>query len=262
MGEMAGRSSKRLMASVGLVLTMVGLAGCGEDSVKAGKANAQFADYCGKSFAIETYPEPDIDFQSLSPDQLKTETKAFAAKLLPLAEQVRAVSPAEIKNDINVLADAVRQVTQTGDFEAAFESPAANAASDRAHVFDLANCGWAKVDISGEDYKFVGVPKKFEAGPVSFEFTNKGKEPHELMLFRVNDGVKESVKEIVGLPQKEGQAKITRVGGTFAPPGEADYAVADLKKGRYGVACFVPVGGGDDGPPHASKGMHAEFTVT
>ncbi len=54
---------------------------------------------------------------------------------------------------------------------------------------------------------------------------------------------------------------MTPVGGTFAPPGEGEYAVVDLKKGRYGVACFVPVGGGDEGPPHASRGMHAEFEV-
>lgn len=261
MGRMAGRSPMRAVASVGLVLTMAGLAGCGDDTVEAGKANAEFTNYCEKIFAIETYPEPDIDYDSLSPDQLKTAEMAFAAQLSPLAEQVRAVAPAAVKSDINVLADAVKQVTQTGDFEAAFETPAANEASDRAHVFDLANCGWAKVDVSGEDYKFVGVPDKFKPGRISFEFTNKGNEPHELTLFRVNDGVAESVEDIVNLPEEEGKAKVTPVGGTFAPPGEGEYAVVDLKKGRYGVACFVPVGGGDEGPPHASKGMHAEFEV-
>ncbi len=261
MGRMAGRSPMRAVASVALVLTMAGLVGCGDDTEQASEPKAEFRDYCEKVFAIETYPEPDIDYESLSPDQLTTENKAFAAKLAPLAEEARAAAPAQIKNDINVLADAVKQVQQTGDFEAAFETPAANEASDRAHVFDLENCGWAKVDVSGEDYRFLGVPRNIEQGPVSFEFTNKGKEPHELVLFRVNDGVEESVEDIVGLPQEEGMAKVTPVGGTFAPPGEGEYALVDLKKGRYGVACFVPVGGGEEGPPHASRGMHAEFEV-
>jgi len=260
-GRMAGRSPMRAVAFVGVVLTMAGLAGCGDDTVESAAPKAEFRDYCEKVFAIETYPEPDIDWESLSPDQQTAESKAFAAKLVPVAEQVRAVAPAEIKNDINLLADAVKQVQQTGDFEAAFETPAVNEASDRAHAFDLENCGWATVDVSGEDYRFVGIPESIEAGPVSFEFTNKGEEPHELVLFRVNDGVEESVEDIVGLPEEEGKAKVTPVGGTFAPPGESEYAVADLKKGRYGVACFVPVGGGDEGPPHASRGMHAEFEV-
>lgn len=250
-----------MVVSAALVLTMAGLAGCGDDSEEASGPPAESRNYCEKVFAIETYPEPDIDYESLSPDQLTSENKAFAAKLAPLAEEARAAAPAEIKNDINVLADAVKQVQQTGDFEAAFETPAANEASDRAHAFDLENCGWAKVDVSGEEYRFVGIPETIEPGPVSFEFTNKGKEPHELVLFRVNDGVEESVEDIMGLPEEEAKAKVTPVGGTFAPPGESEYALADLKKGRYGAACFVPVGGGEEGPPHVSRGMHAEFKV-
>ena len=62
-----------------------------------------------------------------------------------------------------MLVAAVRQVAQTGDFEAAFETPAVDEAQTRTHAFDVENCRWAKVDVSS-------------------------KEPHELLLFRVNDG--------------------------------------------------------------------------
>ena len=171
------------------------------------------------------------------------------------------MAPAEIRKDIDLLVGATRQTGQTGDFEAAFETPTVNEAETRVHAFDLENCKWAKVDVSGKDYSFSGVPKKVKAGPVSFEFTNDGKEPHEFVLFKVNDGVRESVKEIVNLPEEEGRSKVTQVAGTFATPGDGDYAVANLSPGRYGVACYVPVGGGDNGPPHTSKGMHAEFKV-
>ena len=262
MRNTTGRSPSRSVATVGTVLTMAAFAGCGAESTRAGQARAEFRTYCEKTLAIETYPEPEIDYDSLTSDQLKTENKTFAATLMPLAEQVRVASPAKIRSDVDVLADAVKQVSQTGDFDAAFDTPAVETASGRTHAFDLENCGWAKIDVSGKDYAFRGIPKKVEAGPVSFEFTNSGTEPHELVLYRVNDGVKESFKEILALPEEQGMSKMTPVGGTFAPPGEGDHAVANLTKGRYGVACFVPVGGGEDGPPHVTKGMHAEFEVT
>ena len=52
------------------------------------------------------------------------------------------------------------------------------------------------------------------------------------------------------------------MGDAHAEPGKTDYAVVRLEPGRYAVSCFIPVGGGESGPPHASRGMFAEFTVT
>jgi len=37
--------------------------------------------------------------------------------------------------------------------------------------------------------------------------------------------------------------------------------VGNLPAGRYGLVCFVPVGGDGSNPPHYSKGMKAEFAV-
>ncbi len=55
--------------------------------------------------------------------------------------------------------------------------------------------------------------------------------------------------------------KVTTMGATFAEPGGSDYKVFKLEEGTYGVACFVGLGEKHDGPPHASKGMYASFTV-
>ncbi len=245
--------------ATGLVLSVM-LAGCGDTEV-AGQPEKEVRDYCAKSLAIETFPEPDIDFRTATPEQMTAAVRSYASRLIPLAEQVQAAAPAEVRKDIDLLVGAVRQLAQTGDFEAAFETPEADAAEARSHAFDLDNCKWTKVDVSGNDYSFTGVPQKLKTGPVSFEFKNIGKEPHELLLLRVNDGVSESVAQIVALPEEQGRAKVAEVGGTFAPPGKGDYKVADLKPGRYGFACFVPVGGGEQGPPHTTKGMFAEFEV-
>jgi hypothetical protein len=254
------RSPTRAIASVGIVLTFAALAACGDDTPKASEPKTEFRDYCDKSLAIESFPEPEIDFDA-PPEQVSAETKTFASQLVPLAEQAQAVAPAEIGNDINVLVEATKQVSQTGDFEGVFESPAVTEAEGRVHAFDLENCGWAKVDVQAKEYEFAGIPKKIGAGPVNFEFSNEGQEPHEFLLFRVNDGVTESVEDLVALPQEEALTKISPVGATFAAPGQKEYTVVDLDAGRYGVACFVPVGGGEEGPPHTSEGMFAEFEV-
>lgn len=254
-------SSRRAAGWLAPTVALSVLAGCGDDTVTAGQPNAEVRDYCAKSLAIDTYPDPDIDFEALTPDQLVDEVRKYAAQIVPLAQQAQAAAPTEIRTDVDALVTATQEVARTGDFEGVFEAPAVTEAENRVHAFDLANCKWAKVDVSAKDYSFSGVPEKIKAGPVSFEFTNDGKEPHELILLRVNDGVPESIEQIVALPEEEGEAKVNEMGGTFAEPGKGDHAVFDLKPGRDGFACFVPVGGGEQGEPHAARGMHAEFEV-
>ncbi len=108
-------------------LALGALAGCGGDkTVAAGQPAAEMREYCGRILAVETYPEPDIDYDSMSPEQLTAANRSFAAQFLPLADQVLAAAPAQVRADTEILVSAVRQVTETGDFEAAFESPAAN----------------------------------------------------------------------------------------------------------------------------------------
>lgn len=51
------------------------------------------------------------------------------------------------------------------------------------------------------------------------------------------------------------------VTATFAEPGDEGSALVTLEPGDYAMVCFVPVGGGEDGPPHFTEGMLHEFTV-
>jgi hypothetical protein len=254
-------SVRRAAGWVAPALALSVLVGCGgDDTVAAGQPKEEVRDYCAKSLIIETYPEPEMNFEA-SPEEMAAEMRTVGAQILPLAEQAQAVAPAEIRKDIEVLVAATRQLAQTGDFEAAFGTEAVDEAEKRAHAFDLENCKWAKVEVSAKEYSFSGVPKKIEPGPVSFELANDGKEPHELMLLKVNEGETATAKEIVELPQMEAMSKIIPLGSTFAEPGRAEYKVIDLERGRYVIACFIPVGGGGEGPPHASRGMYGEFEV-
>lgn len=145
---------------------------------------------------------------------------------------------------------------------------------DEVHEWMAGNCGWTDVEATATEYKFSGLPETVDAGNAVVALTNDGKEVHEMSLARINDGVTESVEELVNLPEEEAQAKITQVGGAFAMPGTTSYSAVSLEPGRYAVVCFIPEGTtaenmealesgeSEGGMPHAMKGMTGEFTVS
>lgn len=261
-----------------LVAVTMGLTACGDDDDQAAQTTTTQAEqttttgdqaaqrkqtYCEKSLALETLSEPQIDFESLTPAQQRDEAKKFASeKILPLANEIEPLVPAEVKRDANLLISSTRTVARTGDFSV-FEKPEVKAAEQRLHAYDLQNCGWKQVDVTGTEYAFQGVPSTLPAGATSFELANRGNEAHEIVVLRIKDGVTESFEQLLKLPEEQAQQKV-EVRGTSGrvPPGQPGYVVADLNPGRYGVACFLPVGEGQEGPPHTTRGMFAAFTVS
>lgn len=259
-------------------------AACGDDkkteagagSTATTAASSGTGQYCEKTLKIETV-SPNIDFESLTPEQITEETKKFTkTDLQPLAHEIQAVTPAVIKTDIDLLVATVDKIAETGDFSLFSTDPAVEAASKSTHAYDLGACGWAKQDVTTVDYAFNGITTSAAAGPVSFDLKNAGKEMHEMVILKKKAGVTESFDEIVKLDKEEGQKKVDRVGSLDpTKPGDDDYVVVNLEKGDYLVACFLPVGAtpelfakaeaGDaelpKGPPHVSKGMKATFTV-
>ncbi len=272
------RSARAAGKTVGIALLAMtlGLTACGDDdeaaqttttreqtTTTADQAGQQKQQYCEKSLALETLSEPQIDFESLSPAQQRDEAKKFASqKILPLVNEIEPLVPPEIKRDADLLIASTRTVAQTGDFSV-FEKPEVQAAEQRLHAYDLQNCGWKRIDVTGTEYAFQGVPSSLPAGATSFELANRGKEAHEIVVLRIKDEVTESLEELLKLPEEQARQKVDVMGSSSdVPPGEPGYVVADLKKGRYGLACFLPVGGGQEGPPHVTRGMFAAFTVS
>ena len=142
------------------------------------------------------------------------------------------------------------------------------------------------VAVHGTDYAYQGVPGTLPAGETRISFTNDSKaEAHQVELFRINDGVNESLDEILAQdeaeqakqkqqPQQGGQnppaeqappppPKMTFFAVTGAGPGQAAKMdlIGNLPAGRYGMVCFLPVANDQAGTPHYKKGMKAEFTV-
>ena len=149
------------------------------------------------------------------------------------------------------------------------------------------------VAVHAVDYAYQGVPGTLPAGETRFSFTNDSKaEGHELSLYRINDGVKQSFDQILAedeaqqnqQDQQAGQGgqqggqqgaqnppaekappppKMTFFGSIGSAPGASARMdlIGNLPAGKYGMVCFLPVANDDAGTPHYKKGMKAEFTV-
>jgi hypothetical protein len=75
-------------------------------------------------------------------------------------------------------------------------------------------------------------------------------------------GTDETVDELLALPEDEVFSKVAMAGVVFADaPGAEATSMLDLEAGEYIALCFIPIGGAEEGPPHFTGGMVAEFTV-
>lgn len=156
-------------------------------------------------------------------------------------------------------------------------SPAASdaaspAASDAASP--SASSAAEVVTVTAVEYAFEGAPATAAVG-TQFGMKNSGKELHELVLVRKNDGVTESWDALLQLPDDQALSKVTLAGQVMAEPGkDAEGTVTADAAGEYLMICFVPVGmtalPSEDpnssaeppsGEPHFAKGMLHELTV-
>jgi hypothetical protein len=169
--------------------------------------------------------------------------------------------PPAIAKEVAAGVEAVRQIGQTGD------TSAVTFDSSPIDEYFFENCDYATAEVTAKDYEFDGLPDEMDAGLASFKFTNAGKELHEIVIVRKNDGVTESFDELLALPEDQATTKVSFAAGTGAGPGDTAYANGKLDPGEYIAVCFIPQGTstGDapgSGPPHAMLGMKHEFSVS
>jgi plastocyanin len=111
------------------------------------------------------------------------------------------------------------------------------------------------VDVTGDDFSFeLSATPTAETTEVTFE--NVGKEPHELIFARINEGF--TVEDAIKAEGEEGTAE--EIGFTFAKPGEEAKPIEikkPLEPGNYAMVCAIPF----KGQPHFDLGMQEEFTI-
>lgn len=209
--------------------------------------------------------DADSYFQSLDgpPDQ---------ATVDGLYQQMTDTAPAELDETVATMITENDKALAQG--ENGEESEAFTTAYGDVMSWMGDSCGWNSLDVEAENYAYSGIPDSLPAGPVIITFTNTGTEFHELLLMRINDGVTESVDELLALPEDEAKTKATQEGAAFAAPGEQSFSTADLEAGHYVALCPLPKGmtpeamagmesGGTEpqGEPHFMLGMVREFEV-
>ncbi len=184
----------------------------------------------------------------------------------PAFEAAIATAPADIKPTVETM---IANAEERG--------PEFTAAYGETVGYVKENCGFTEIDVTTKEYSFEGIPQEVPGGSAVITMTNAGEEIHEVLMFRVNDGVTDTAIDLLALPEEEMGAKMTMAGATFGPPGVESYGVAGLTPGRYIAVCFLPQGATPEvmaqmdgpesstppgvGPPHFMAGMVQEFTV-
>jgi hypothetical protein len=143
----------------------------------------------------------------------------------------------------------------------------------------------AVVDITAEDYRFVGLDQPVDAGSRLHLANTSAAELHELVAFRLPDDETRSADELIALGEDGLNAIFQGPPATVlvAPPGISGFPVVGDgtldEPGRYLVLCSIPTGADPEaylaaaqesqggpvdvpgGPPHLVNGMYGELEV-
>ncbi|MSQ06448.1 MAG: hypothetical protein EXR54_04105 [Dehalococcoidia bacterium] len=116
------------------------------------------------------------------------------------------------------------------------------------------------------DFTFSWQAASYSAGKVTLEGINKGKQAHELIAIKIQDGLPpEQMRQMLSGPPPAGgpppsPPPFTFAGGMQAVmPGQKAYGEFNLQAGQYAFICFVPDLASMK--PHVALGMFAPFTV-
>jgi hypothetical protein len=241
----------RSLATLALAsLSLTAFAACGGDDAESSSVDKITCDAAvayGAAFAQA--PEDPAEFKSFAMDQL-----------VPIADTLVDNLDGDDKQAAETLRETFVEIGNTGD-PSVLDTPEAAAATATVGKAIHTGCDLQAVDIEGIEYAFVGTPAELNAGRVSFALTNSGVEDHEMVLFKAADGVTEPLTDLLALPEEEVGSKIEFTGVTFGGPDTTNYVAVDLEPGRYFLVCFLPQGGGEEGPPHFMAGMQATINV-
>jgi hypothetical protein len=183
----------------------------------------------------------------------------------PTPERIREVAadaPEDAVDAMNEIADGIEE-----EGEAYFEGDSAGDNFVTVSQAAVDECAEEEIDVTASEYKFEGIPEEMDAGIVGVNFENTGGELHELVVFAKGpDAGDATFDELLELGEDEAEGKLLEKGGSFAEPGQTSPGIFELEAGDYVAVCFIPEGtSGDEegqGPPHFTKGMKTEFTVS
>jgi hypothetical protein len=129
--------------------------------------------------------------------------------------------------------------------------------------------GTPTATIFVQNFRYNDVPSTIPSGVVELLFQNKESFPiaHEMIPIALPEG--KTAQDVIDGAKANGpedEDHWLHIGGDFgaADTNAAVVEVLNLPPGTYAFACWQTgtQSGGENGPPHAAKGMVAQFTVT
>ncbi len=123
-----------------------------------------------------------------------------------------------------------------------------------------------KVSMEAFEFGYDVAQDVIPSGPIAMEMKNVGKQPHQALLYRLNDGVefgtfkKKVMRDDSAIPQLAtgGTDGISEVAG----PGDQVSSTGDeLEVGTYALICFIGDTSTTGSQNHAELGMIAPLTV-
>lgn len=250
-----------MLRAFALALTLSLLLGaCGSDE---DGGTDQAAEQSPNESGNEEFCDSFVDAQAAV---IAASSGGDAGDVNGLLDDVEASAPEEVSDTVETFVPEVRRAMEEED-QSVFESDEFQDADEELDRYIAENCGYKSAEVEAVDYEFEGIPSTIPVGNYTVDWTNAGKEVHELVLVRfLEEDV--SVDDLLEMSDKEAQNKLEFVAGFFGEPGTEDVETLPLEAGRYAAVCFIPVGATDmealekaKGAPHIMEGMSAEFTV-
>jgi hypothetical protein len=120
-----------------------------------------------------------------------------------------------------------------------------------------------------QKFKYHGMPTTLKAGLHQFLFQNKESFPitHEMIPVALPSGkTAQDITDDAKTIGPDSEDEWLHIGGDFGPAdtGAGVVETLNLPPGTYAIACWQTgtQSGGENGPPHAAKGMVFQFTVS
>lgn len=204
------------------------------------------------------------DLGSGTPDEIQAIVKDFWSAQEPILASMQP-APDPIRADVDTLLALARDGASTGD-SATFTSPDLQNADRTIDQYVLRECGYGQLSITATDDAYQGIPATIGSGAVGITLTNQGRDTHQVLIVRIDDGVTEPFGALLDLPPDQRMQAATPLGSIEVDPGGVGTLFLRLAPGRYGVGDFLTQGSAgvdtSGGEPNYALGLYGEFTVT
>jgi hypothetical protein len=206
----------------------------------------------------------NADLGSGTPEQIQTIVKDFWSAQEPILTSMQP-APEPIKDDVETLLALAHQGASNGD-SATFTSEGLQTADRNIDQYMLRTCGYGQISITATDDAYQGIPATIGSGAVGLTLNNRGREAHQVLIVRIDDGVTEPFSTLLDLPPDQRMQTAAALGSVEVDPGQVGTLFLRLAPGRYGVGDFLSQGSTSldapgSGDPHYLLGLHGEFTV-